>query len=86
MLTKTKICSVQIFWEGNLSATVAVTWVFSLWRRKGKAFCVRQFALHRQQSESGKQNVVFAPGQNVCGLPLGGTSARQKTWEIFFIK
>ena len=36
-------------------------WTFSLWCRKGEAFCVRPFALHRQQPEKDKQNVDFVP-------------------------
>jgi len=34
------------------------------WGRKGKAFCERPFALHRQQSEKDKQNLdVATPGK-----------------------
>ena len=36
-------------------------WVFSLWCRKGKAFCVRPSALHCQQPEKDTQNVDFPP-------------------------
>ena len=33
-------------------------------------FCVRPFALHRQQTEKDKQNVDFAlPWKNFCGRP-----------------
>jgi len=42
-------------------ANVAVTWCISLWCRKGKAFCERLFALHRQQPEKDKQNVDCDP-------------------------
>jgi len=45
MLTKANSYSESIFLEETLFATVAVTLTFSLWRRKGKAFCARQFAL-----------------------------------------
>ena len=42
--------------------TVAVTRAFSLWCRKGKAFCERPCGLHRQRPEKqGTQNVDFAP-------------------------
>jgi len=44
--------------------TVAVPWgngAFSLWCRKGKAFCQRSFALLRQQPERNEQIVDFAP-------------------------
>jgi len=41
--------------------TVAVTLDF---------FCIRPFALHRQQPEKDKQNVDFAPPwKNFCGRP-----------------
>jgi len=33
-------------------------------------FCIRPFALHRQQPEKDKQNVAFAsPWKNFCGRP-----------------
>jgi len=36
-------------------------------------FCIRQFALHRQQPEKYKQNVDFAPlWKNFCGRPWWG--------------
>ena len=34
---------------------------FSLWCRKGKAFCEHAFALHRQQHGKDKQNIDYAP-------------------------
>jgi len=38
----------------------------------GNAFSVRQFALHRKQPETDKQNVVFAPPwNNICGRRWG---------------
>ena len=40
------------------------------WGRKGKAFCERPFASHRQQPGKEKQNVdVPPPWKNVCGRP-----------------
>jgi len=37
---------------------------FSLWGRKGKAFCEHAFALHRQQHGKDKQNIDYAsPGK-----------------------
>jgi len=36
----------------------------SLWCKKGKAFCERAFALHRQQHGKDKQNIEFThPGK-----------------------
>jgi len=44
--------------------------VFSSWRRKGKAFCERPFALYHQQLEIGKQNFDVGPlWKNFCGRP-----------------
>jgi len=40
---------------------VAVTWAFSLWCRKGKAFCERRLAFHRQQPKKDKQNDFASP-------------------------
>jgi len=56
-----------------------------LWRRKGKAFCVRQFAWRRPQPKTDKQNVVFGspPWKNPCGRQRWVTCARQK---FFFVK
>jgi len=44
---------------------------FSLWCRKGKAFCERALALYRQQHGKDKQNIEFAPppGKRFCGRP-----------------
>ena len=36
---------------------------------KGKAFCERAFALHRQQHGKDKQNIEFAPRKSSCGRP-----------------
>jgi len=45
----------------TLYVNVAVTLEF---------FCVRPFALHRQQTEKDKQNVDYAPPwKNFCGRP-----------------
>jgi len=45
------------------NARYVLAWqgAFSLWYRKGKAFCERAFALHRQQHGKDKQNIEFAP-------------------------
>jgi len=43
---------------------------FSLRFRKGKAFCERAFALHRQQPEKDKQNVSVAPLEKFLRTPL----------------
>jgi len=41
-----------------------------LWCRKGKPFCERSFALHRQEPENDKQNVDdVAPWKSFCGRP-----------------
>ena len=62
-------------------------WAFSLWHRQGKAFCVRQFALQRQQPETDKKNFVFTTSRKISADTHGGTSARQKhLGRFFFIK
>jgi len=62
-------------------------WEFSLWRRKGKAFCVRQCAWHCQQPETDKQNVVFAPPwKNLCWHQWGTQVHVKKLRNVFFIK
>ena len=42
---------------------------FSLWCKKGKAFCERPLALYRQQHGKDKQNIKFAPWKSFCGRP-----------------
>jgi len=41
-----------------------------LWCRKGEAFCVRPFVLHRQQPEKGEQNVDFALLEKFLRMPM----------------
>jgi len=42
---------------------------------KGKAFCERPFALHRQQPEKNTQNVAVShPWKNLCGCPIAHAS------------
>jgi len=58
MLTKTNICS-----EENTVCNCCRNIEHFL-------FCIRPFALHRQQPEKDKQNVDFAPPwKNICGRP-----------------
>jgi len=45
--------------------TVAVTWSIFFVVLRGKAFCERPFALHRQQPEHDKQNVDNAPPRKI---------------------
>jgi len=41
-----------------------------LWCEKSEAFCVRPFALHRQQPEEDELKIDFAPTwKNFCGGP-----------------
>jgi len=73
MFTQTNIFLVQNFLRGKtLYATVAVTLgIFFVVCRKGEAFCVRPFALHCQQHEKDKQNVVFAsPLEKLLRTPM----------------
>jgi len=51
---------------------------FSLWCRKGKAFCERVFALHRQQHGKDKQNIEF--------VPPGKISADSHASDLNFLK
>ena len=55
---------------------------FSLWRRKGKAFCVRQFALRREEPEP-EAKCHFRPPEKIPA-ELAGTSARQKNLGELF--
>jgi len=58
----------------------------SLWRRKGKAFCVRQFASLRQEPEADKRNVVFAPLKKFLRTPTGRRKCTSKKLrKIYFI-
>jgi len=70
MLTKTNFSLVYNFLVGKtLYAIVAVTMGISLWCRKSEEFCVRPYALHRQQPKD-MQNFDFAlPWKNFCGRP-----------------
>ena len=59
-------------------------WAFSLWHRQGKVFCLRQFALHFQQPETDKQNVVFAPGKDSEDTNGGAQVHVKKNLEDIF--
>ena len=54
-------------WPPSLRPCVAGT--FSLWCRKGKAFCERAFALYHQQHGEHKQSIELAPWKSFCRRP-----------------
>ena len=55
-------------WPPSLCPCVAGT--FSLWCRKGKAFCERALALYGQQHGKDKQNIEFAPLEKFLRTPV----------------
>jgi len=43
--------------------------------QKKKRFCIRQFALHRQQPETHKQNIFFATSRKISAEAHGVAQA-----------
>jgi len=53
----------------------------SLWGRKSEEFCVRPYALHRQQPKEDKQNFDFPPLEKFLLTPMAsmdGLIAKEK--------